>query len=183
MHRSRESDKVSESSLFLQRRNIRIKMASSRAIQSLISTYEFLKTPAMVSAPIRVFAGPDLAVATSRAGGLGLIGPSVKSTDLGSRLEKARNLLDQNPVTYNSKTSHGSFSHTIPIGVGFQLFEGDLSVPASSVRKHKSAAACLFMPKTGQSELDDWAARLRQASPSTKIWIEAGSGADAVAAA
>ena len=159
-------------------------MASSQAIQALTSTYKFLKTPIIVSAPMRVFAGPDLAVATSRAGGLGFIGPGVKPTDLDSKLEKARLLLEQNPVSPNtSQRSKLSFSRTLPIGVGFQLFDGDLEVAASSVRKYKPAVAWLFVPKTGQAELDEWTARLREVSPSTKIWIQVGSVAEAVAAA
>ena len=132
---------------------------------------------------MRVFAGPDLAVATSRAGGLGFIGPGAKPTDLDSKLEKARTLLDQVPVSYNSSTLQTSFSHTLPIGVGFQLFDGDLNVAASAVRKFKPVAAWLFVPPTGQVELDEWTARLRDASPSTKIWIQVGSVAEAVAAA
>ncbi|KAJ9607380.1 hypothetical protein H2200_008453 [Cladophialophora chaetospira] len=158
-------------------------MPSSHAIQALKATYKFLKTPIIVSAPMRVFAGPELAVATSRAGGLGFIGPGVKPTDLDLKLEKARNLLDQNPISYNTKTSQPSFSHTLPIGVGFQLFDGDLKVAASAVRKHKPAAAWLFVPATGQAEVDEWTSRLREASPSTKIWLQVGSVAEAIAAA
>jgi nitronate monooxygenase len=158
-------------------------MTTSLAIQTLKSTYKFLQTPIIVSAPMRVFAGPDLAVATSRAGGLGFIGPGLKPTDLDSKLEKARGLLDEAPVHNNSVSSQPSFSPTLPIGVGFQLFDGDLDIAASTVRKYKPAAAWLFVPKTGQSEVDQWTSELREASPSTKIWLQVGSVAEAVAAA
>jgi nitronate monooxygenase len=154
-------------------------MSGPTAIRTLQSTYKFLKTPIIVSAPMRVFAGPDLAVATSRAGGFGFIGPGVKPADLDSKLEKVRALLDHKPIP----DSQSSFAQTLPIGVGFQLFDGDINVATAAVRKHKPAAAWLFVPKTGQMELDEWSARLREASPSTRIWIQVGSVAEAVAAA
>lgn len=164
-------------------------MSAARAIQTLKSTYKFLQTPIIVSAPMRVFAGPDLAVATSRAGGLGFIGPGLRPTDLDSKLEKVRTLLAHTPITDNSSGSTNATStpsltnETLPIGVGFQLFDGDLNVAADMVRKYKPAASWLFVPTTGQRELDEWSARLREASPSTKIWIQVGSVAEAVAAA
>ncbi|ETI28216.1 hypothetical protein G647_00665 [Cladophialophora carrionii CBS 160.54] len=158
-------------------------MTTSPAIQSLKSTYKFLRTPIIVSAPMRVFAGPDLAVATSRAGGLGFIGPGLKPADLGSKLERAQALLDQAPIDHNSKSPQPSSSHILPIGVGFQLFDGDLQIATSTVRKYKPAAAWLFVPKTGQSEVDQWTLGLREASPSTKIWLQVGSVAEAMAAA
>ncbi|KIW78314.1 hypothetical protein Z517_08149 [Fonsecaea pedrosoi CBS 271.37] len=159
-------------------------MGASRAVQRLKATYAFLKTPIIVSAPMRVFAGPDLAVATSRAGGLGFIGPGVRPTDLDSKLDKARSLLDQTPITAPNPTSlNAPDVDRLPIGVGFQLFDGDLEVAATIVRKHKPAAAWLFVPVSGQSELDQWSLRIRKESPSTKIWIQIGSVADAVAAA
>ena len=152
-------------------------MSSLRAIQTLKQTHKFLKSPIIVSAPMRVFAGPDLAVATSRAGGLGFIGPGAKPADLDSKLEKTQSLLRQQPV------SQSSTAETLPIGVGFQLFDGDLNIAAATVRKYKPAAAWLFVPATDQSDIDEWASRLRQASPETKIWLQIGSVAEAVAAA
>ncbi|KIW24231.1 uncharacterized protein PV07_09959 [Cladophialophora immunda] len=159
-------------------------MAASRAVQHLKATYTFLKTPIIISAPMRVFAGPDLAVATSRAGGLGFIGPGVRPTDLDSKLEKARSLLQQTPIpAHDSISANASDIDCLPIGVGFQLFDGDLEVAAAAVRKHRPAAAWLFVPASGQSELDQWTLRIRRESPSTKIWIQIGSVAEAVAAA
>ncbi|EXJ57681.1 uncharacterized protein A1O5_12471 [Cladophialophora psammophila CBS 110553] len=159
-------------------------MAASRAVQRLKATYNFLKTPIIISAPMRVFAGPDLAVATSRAGGLGFIGPGGDPTDLDPKLEKARSLLNLKPVTVSDSTPLDSLDgDNLPIGVGFQVFDGDLEVAAATIRKYMPAAAWLFVPVSGQSELDEWTSRIRKESPSTKIWIQIGSVAEAVDAA
>lgn len=176
-------------------------MPASQAISQLKGALPFLKTPIIVSAPMRVFAGPELAVATSRAGGLGLIGPGIRPTDLEPKLERARELLKEAPVVpavsalagdklksnviQNPHRQQEQQQHeTLPIGVGFQLFDGDLDVAASAVRKHKPAVAWLFVPaEEGQRELDRWSARLRQESPATQIWIQVGSVAEAVDAA
>lgn len=152
-------------------------MAAARSLQRLKAQYPHLKAPVIVSAPMRVFAGPDLAVATSRAGGLGFIGPGVRPTDLEPKLEKARNLLKQAPVP---QPPHSS---SLPIGVGFQLFDGDLEVAAAAVRKYKPAAAWLFVPADGQSDVDRWASRLRRESEHTQIWLQIGSVSEAVEAA
>ncbi|KIX95833.1 uncharacterized protein Z520_08541 [Fonsecaea multimorphosa CBS 102226] len=159
-------------------------MGAPRAVQHLKATYSFLKTPIIISAPMRVFAGPDLAVATSRAGGLGFIGPGLRPTDLDSKLDKARGLLHQTSITaHNSTASNAPDIDHLPIGVGFQLFDGDLEVAAATVRKYKPVAAWLFVPASGQCDLDQWTLRIRKESPSTKIWIQIGSVAEAVAAA
>lgn len=100
-------------------------MPSLRAIQQLKTAYPFLKTPVIVSAPMRVFAGPEMAAATSCAGGLGFIGPGVRPTDLAPKLEKARALLHQAPVTYNPRHPTPPLEESLPVGVGFQLFDGD----------------------------------------------------------
>jgi nitronate monooxygenase len=144
-------------------------------MRSLLSTHQFLKPPIIVSAPMRVFAGPDLAVATYRAGGLGFVGPGVKPTDLDGKLEKARTLL-KNPA-------QPSGDEGLPVGVGFQIFDGDLRVSSASVEKYKPTAAWLFVPKKGQSELDEWSAEIRQASPNTRIWVQVGSVFEAFEAA
>jgi len=159
-------------------------MAAKRAIQRLKAAYPFLQTPIIVSAPMRVFASPELAVATSRAGGLGFIGPGVRPTDLAPKLEKAQELLKQTPVAHASEATQQSSTTTpLPIGVGFQLFDGDLDAAAAAVRKYRPAAAWLFVPKNGQPDVDRWATRLRHESSSTQIWLQVGSVAEAAAAA
>lgn len=141
----------------------------SQPIRRLVSAHPHLRLPVLVSAPMRVYAGPHLAVATHLAGGMGFIGPGVKATDLEPKLKIAQDLLRT--------------SDKLPIGVGFQLFDGNLSVAASAVEKYKPAAAWLFVPKDGQRHIDEWSLTLRKAYKDVKIWLQVGSVADAVAAA
>jgi nitronate monooxygenase len=154
--------------------------ATKRSLQLLRAQYPFLKAPIIVSAPMRVFAGPALATATSRAGGLGFIGPGPRPTDLEPKLEKARTLLLQDPIPAGSEDAHASES--LPIGVGFQLFDGDLEVAAAAVQKYKPIAAWLFVSASGQSDIDRWTSRLRKESNNTKIWLQVGSVAEAIEA-
>lgn len=123
---------------------------------------------------MRVISGPRLAVAVSEAGGLGFIGPGAKPRDLEVDLTEASNLM--------SKSSVASSDGTLPIGVGFQTWNGDLSIACEILSKFRPSAAWLFAPRHGQTELDDWAKGIRAASPKTQIWIQIASVTDAVAA-
>src|ERR1700754_4011628 len=99
-------------------------MASiSQPVRRLLSAHPHLQLPILVCAPMRIYAGPHLAVATHLAGGMGFIGPGAKPSDLGPKLKMARELLQN--------------SSKLPIGVGFQLFDGDLSVAAKAVEQYE----------------------------------------------
>ena len=155
-------------------------MTVKRHIQRLKAAYPFLKVPVIISAPMRVFAGPELAVATYRAGGLGFIGPGVRPTDLDSKLQKARELLKEIPMAQSSAIE--SITKCLPIGVGFQLFDGDLEVAVTNVQKYRPAAAWLFVPARGQQDLDQWISGIRKVSGSTQIWLQVGSIMEAIEA-
>jgi len=124
---------------------------------------------------MRVFAGPALAVAVTRAGGIGFIGPGAKPADLDGFLSESRRLLEASP-----SITHGSMQ---PIGIGIQTFDADISIASQAIQKHKPSAVWLFAPRDGQSELDDWIASIKKASSETQIWIQVGSVADATKAA
>jgi nitronate monooxygenase len=145
----------------------------SRQLQLLKSSYPWIKTPLIVSAPMRVFAGPDLATAVHRAGGIGFLGPGPKTSDLSSSLEKTRQLLNLNQ----------NLNSPLPIGIGFQTFDADLEIAAKEIEKHRPVAVWLFAARNGQKEFDVWIKRIKDLSPDTKIWIQVGSVADAIAAA
>lgn len=156
-------------------------MTATRHVQLLKAAYPFLKAPIIISAPMRVFAGPELAVATYRAGGLGFIGPGVRSSDLGPKLEKARQLLKETSFAQSCATELNA--NRIPIGVGFQLFEEGLEDAVANVQKYKPVAAWLFVPAHGQQDIDRWSSRIRKASSSTQIWLQVGSVMEAIEAA
>lgn len=116
--------------------------------------------------------GPELALAVSRAGGLGFIGPGVKPEDSAIDLAKARQLLKAE----TSKALEPILSTAnLPVGVGFQLWNGDLESAVETVRVHRPSAAWLFAPRNGQQELDEWTNALREAHPGLDVWIQVGT--------
>lgn len=202
------------------------------SLRRLQRTYPWITLPFIVGAPMRVISGPHLAVAISRAGGLGFIGPGTKPESTSADLATARDLLHKNPLQTKSQTrsdatrqvldilaSFRSSSidgvegeqgeageergeergegareeqqekaatppqpESLPIGVGFQLWNSDLRTAARAVGEHHPCAAWLFAPRHGQAELDEWAAGLREASPNLQVWTQIGTVAEAVAA-
>lgn len=137
-----------------------------------------MRTPLIVSAPMRVMSGPTLAVAVSRAGGLGFIGPGVKTQDISSDLQTASSLIESLSAS-QSQPSTLQNPPILPVGIGFQLWSDDLEVAISTISKYKPCAAWLFAPRHGQKDLDTWSRRIRHASPSTRIWIQIGTLAEA----
>ncbi|KAK1249715.1 hypothetical protein MKX08_009718 [Trichoderma sp. CBMAI-0020] len=150
-------------------------MATQRTAElrrMLALSYPWVKKPFVVGAPMRILAGPQLAVAVSAAGGLGFMGPQAKPDGVLADLDKARELIEASNLRHP----------LLPIGVGFQVWNGDLKVATSAVEKHQPCAVWLFAPKNGQAELDEWTVSLRKVSPDTKIWIQVGTLSDAIAA-
>ncbi|KAK3335113.1 hypothetical protein B0T19DRAFT_340 [Cercophora scortea] len=141
----------------------------------LAATYPWTSSPLIISAPMRVMSGPDLAVSVSLSGGIGFIGPGLTPESTSLDLAAAKSVLppDHNPETL------------LPIGVGFQLWNGSLSHASSALSTHRPCAAWLFAPSTqgGQSEVDQWTTTLRAASPQTQIWLQVGTVSAALAAA
>ncbi|CAI7598516.1 unnamed protein product [Penicillium glandicola] len=113
--------------------------------------------------------GPALAVAVSRAGGLGFIGPGAKTQDTSDDLEKASLLIRQEASTIPT------FSSSLPVGIGYQLWADDINVAVAAIEKHRPCAAWLYAPRQGPKEYDDWSSKIRQVSPSTQIWIQIGT--------
>ena len=157
------------------------KMATqtTQHLQLLKKTYPWIQTPLVISAPMRVFAGPALATAVSRAGGIGFMGPGATPSELDTALSSARSLLSQKETEKSTSLP----KTPVPIGIGFQTFDADLEVAVREIKKHIPAAVWLFAPRNGQEELDEWTRRIRDVSPETGIWIQVGSVKDAVAAA
>ncbi|KAL1845781.1 hypothetical protein Plec18167_004978 [Paecilomyces lecythidis] len=142
----------------------------------LVSAFPWISEPLIIGAPMRVFAGPALATAISASGGLGFIGPNVKTQDTLKDLEEATEIF---------KKSHGSSSprfgnlpkayNLLPVGVGFQLWSDDIEIATEGIRRFRPSAAWLYAPRNGQRDLDLWSDRLRAASPDTQIWVQIGT--------
>jgi len=129
----------------------------------------------IIGAPMRVMSGPALAVAVSRAGGLGFIGPGTKTQDMLADLKKASSLIEKENMLRAATIS----SPTLPVGVGFQLWSDDIEIAVSAIQKFEPCAAWLYAPRKGQADLDQWSRRIRNVSPRTQIWVQIGTIAEA----
>ncbi|KAJ5654379.1 hypothetical protein N7490_001382 [Penicillium lividum] len=136
----------------------------------LLSRYPWASSPFIISAPMRVMSGPTLAVAVSHAGGLGFIGPGIKTKDISVDLEEASVLLQTGVVSPIFNTLP-----LLPVGVGFQLWGDDLNDAVTAVEKYNPCAAWLYAPKDSAKEYDEWSRQIRQVSPQTQIWIQIGT--------
>jgi nitronate monooxygenase len=136
---------------------------------SLMLRYPWVSSPFVVSAPMKVMSGPALAVAVSRAGGLGFIGPGAKTQDMNDDLEKASALIQ------GAANSIRTTNSALPVGVGYQLWADDLNVAVAAIEKYKPCAAWLYAPRQGPNDYDEWSRKIRIASPETQIWIQIGT--------
>lgn len=112
-----------------------------------MQNFPWMKSPFIVGAPMRIMTGLELSIAVSRAGGLGFIGPGAKSDDTITDLVTAVQLLNATPIQ--------PFPKSPPVGVGFQLWNGDINSATQAVQEHQPCAAWLFAPCDGQQELDE----------------------------
>lgn len=126
---------------------------------------------------MRVMSGPALAVAVSRAGGLGFIGPAANTPDIAVNLEEASALVDKARLSPSSPASNlfPPANSCLPVGIGFQLWADDVDAAVANVERFKPCAAWLFAPREGPEELETWSRRIRRACPKTQIWIQIGT--------
>ena len=124
---------------------------------------------------MRVMSGPALAVAVSRAGGLGFLGPGAKTKDMIVDLEEASLLVKKARISSSVFNASPSTHSVLPVGVGFQLWADDINVAVANVERFKPCAAWLYAPREDPEEYEDWSRRIRHASPQTQIWIQIGT--------
>ncbi|KAI1379821.1 inosine monophosphate dehydrogenase [Hypoxylon crocopeplum] len=132
----------------------------------LHADYPWVSGPIVVNAPMEGFAGDELAIAVTKAGGIGMIGSIMDVDALEVKLERAR-------AAFASDPKLGSRS-TLPIGCGALAFISDMDRAMPVLEKYKPVILWLFAAK----EFDDygtWARAIRQRSPETKVWIQVGS--------
>ncbi|KAK1752792.1 hypothetical protein QBC47DRAFT_389275 [Echria macrotheca] len=158
--------------------------------KKLAASLPWTKTPLIIGAPMRVFTGPETALAIFRAGGLGFIGPGTTPQSTSVDLEAVRSATSPVPIpprtTRSSTSSSGpgpDSNSVLPVGVGFQIWNGDLPTATAAVESFRPAAAWLFAPRNGQTETDVWTTQLRGASPHTQIWLQVGTVREALEAA
>ncbi|KAI9368493.1 hypothetical protein BJX61DRAFT_523707 [Aspergillus egyptiacus] len=165
---------------------------------SMSADYPWTSSPLIVSAPMAKIATPRLAVAVSKAGGLGFIAAGYQSDNLENLLKEADDLLlgeesppppppADTPPTTPEQTSNEkeikSPPKSLPVGVGFITWSASLETALPALSRYCPAAVWLFAPPTGFSDLIPWATKVRQATGSqTKIWVQVGSVRHAVQA-
>ncbi|MCJ1282913.1 hypothetical protein MMC26_002239 [Xylographa opegraphella] len=139
------------------------------------SRYPWVRNPFIVSAPMCIMSGPALAIAVSRAGGLGFIGPGAKTQDTTDDLETASSLIHQARVASTGFSAIPATQTAMPIGVGYQLWADDITVTVAAIEKYKPCATWLYAPHGGPKDFDDWSSKIRHASAETPIWIQIGT--------
>ncbi|KAH8747343.1 hypothetical protein BGZ57DRAFT_1019865 [Hyaloscypha finlandica] len=143
--------------------------------QALTTHYSWTSTTLISSAPMRLIATSPLAVAVSKASGLGFLGLGTDISTFPSLLNEAATALHSSPI---AKTP----PHILPIGVGFICWGADLSTALSIIQSAplKPVAAWLFAPQDPKG-LTTWTEGIRiESSGKTKIWIQVGTVAMAL---
>lgn len=122
-------------------------------------------------------ATPALAANVTKAGGLGFIAGGTRSDILAGNLQQTAKLTQ----TANAP-SHRKFNNdTLPIGVGFQLFNTSppTATTAFATLSRPPAVVWLFA-SAHSSDLANWAREIRKATAGkTHIWVQVGTIAEA----
>lgn len=145
--------------------------------------YPWAKKPLVASAPMLNIASAPLAVSVSAAGGLGFLAGGFDVSALENNFEEAVDLIKRSPadsVVHQNYTSTG----VLPIGVGFLNWGADLPNSIAAIKKYRPCAAWLFGVKSLPDDLRPWVEQVRAVTENkTKIWIQLGTVAEAVAVA
>ncbi|KAK9233749.1 hypothetical protein V1525DRAFT_138210 [Lipomyces kononenkoae] len=126
----------------------------------------WVQTPVIINAPMSGFATSELAVAVTRAGGLGQIGFLNDKHMLGLELEKARRQLQGFIISSGQQ-------ETLPVGVGVIVFGSAWGDWLPLFSKYKPAVVWLSFGET--EEFQQWTEGIRKSSPHTKVWVQLGS--------
>jgi nitronate monooxygenase len=137
----------------------------------LSKDYPWVSSPAIISAPMSGFAGPALAHAVYKAGGIGFIGglPDIKAL--------RNSLQDVTELVTGVRTPESNA--TLPIGLGALIFAQKLEDFVALVSEFRPIAVWLFAAHE-RVDFGRWAEEIRKVSDTTKIWVQIGSVTGAV---
>lgn len=143
--------------------------------------YPWTESPLIVSAPMRVIAGANLACALPEAGGLGFIGAGTDMSILPTELSSAASLLSasKNPQVASHQASTGH----LPVGVGIICHAASLDQLLAAIREPGRAPAAVWLfAADDPDDLIEWTQRIREVTKPrpSKIWIQVGAVAEAV---
>lgn len=138
----------------------------------LAEEYPWTTSPLIVAAPMMKISCGALAVAASKAGGLGFLAGGFDLSPLGDDLAEAAELVKSAGIP----TKDG----VLPIGVGFQNWGSDLKLALVAIERFPPAAVWFFAPKQ-LSDLLPWTKEIRAATGGrTKVWVQVGTVSEAV---
>ncbi|KAI9932023.1 hypothetical protein ASPWEDRAFT_51230 [Aspergillus wentii DTO 134E9] len=124
------------------------------------------QSPLIANAPMSGIATSALAVAVTRAGGLGQIGYMDDLDKLSEHLHTARHELQDIMAGLPNPD-------VLPIGLGVIAFGSPMTAWMELFTEYKPAVAWLSFAAT--HEFKQWTERIRRSSPQTKVWIQLGS--------
>jgi nitronate monooxygenase len=137
----------------------------------LSEDYPWVLSPTIISAPMSGFAGPALAHAVYKAGGIGFLGGLRDTGALRKSLE------DVTELVTGSRTPEANA--TLPIGLGALMFAQKLEEVVELVSEFRPIAVWLFAAHE-DAHFGRWTEEIRKVSNTTKIWIQIGSVTRAV---
>lgn len=147
-------------------------ISSLKMAQNTLKEYlPWTQTPLIINAPMSGVATSDLAIAVTRAGGLGQIGFMDNLRALSSQLDTVRHELQDLMASLPDPQQ-------LPIGVGVIVFGSPLEEWMQLFATHKPAVVWLSFAST--EDLRAWTEGIRYSSPATKVWIQLGSVRDAL---
>lgn len=129
-------------------------------------TLPWVQSPLIANAPMSGAALSDLAIAVSRAGGLGQIGFLDDMHELSTELGVARDKLQDLMATLPDP-------QVLPIGVGVIVFGSPMEAWMRLFKTH--CPAVVWLSFAGTDELRQWTEAIRQASPKSQVWVQLGS--------
>ncbi|KAJ5747805.1 uncharacterized protein N7511_009501 [Penicillium nucicola] len=138
-------------------------------LNTLKAYLPWIQTPLVANAPMSGSAKNKLAIAVTRAGGLGQIGFLDDMHELRTELEVTKKALEE---------SGFDTSKTLPIGLGVIVFGSPMNVWMTLFQTYKPAVAWLSFADT--ATLSQWTEGIRKSSPETRVWVQLGSVAAAV---
>ena len=145
-------------------------------MSTLQDDYPWTARPLLAAAPMRLITLAPLAVAVSKAGGLGFIGAGNDLSMLDQTLDHAARLIHDDRTLASIHQDTG----VLPVGFGVLNWGADLHLAAAAVEKWTPAAVWLFAPREVR-DLARWTAELRlKGKGRTKIWVQVGTVADAL---
>ncbi|KAL7796016.1 2-nitropropane dioxygenase [Trichoderma ceciliae] len=126
----------------------------------------WIQLPFVANAPMSGVAASKLAVAVTMSGGLGQIGFTGNTRVLEVELESAQNQLKEFMATNQNLD-------VLPVGVGIIVIGSSPQHWLPIFAKYKPAVVWLSFGSTQQMQA--WTRGIREATPSSKVWIQVGS--------